>query len=367
MLYNGDRCMKVAVLGSGNGAHAIAFEWAKAGHDIYIYDFEPFSKNIEAINNAGGIKSKGELEGFQKIAYAGHDIFKVLVDAKLIFVTGPAYSTEPFAKICKPYVKTGQTYIICPGSCGGSIAFKNALGLEIRDDSVIISETSTLPYAVRLVGDAEIWVFNRLKGGYSVAALPSKYNKSVYDKLIMVFENIAMADNVLVTTLQNANPVIHPAVSLLNAALIERTKGDFFFYEEGITKSVGRVIEAVDEERIEIGRKFGVNVVRDPEIGVAQGYMVEDSYDTGYSKAPGFKGIKAQSQLNHRYFNEDVGYGLIFLTDLGRYAGVATPCMDALIKLISVVMKRDYKSEKARTMEGLGLSQYSLDELKKVL
>lgn len=66
MLYNGDRCMKVAVLGSGNGAHAIAFEWAKAGHDIYIYDFEPFSKNIEAINNAGGIKSKGELEGFQK-------------------------------------------------------------------------------------------------------------------------------------------------------------------------------------------------------------------------------------------------------------------------------------------------------------
>ena len=42
MLYNGDRCMKVAVLGSGNGAHAIAFEWAKAGHDIYIYDFEPF-------------------------------------------------------------------------------------------------------------------------------------------------------------------------------------------------------------------------------------------------------------------------------------------------------------------------------------
>ena len=95
--------------------------------------------------------------------------------------------------------------------------------------------------------------------------------------------------------------------------------------------------------------------------------MVEDSYDTGYSKAPGFKGIKAQSQLNHRYFNEDVGYGLIFLTDLGRYAGVATPCMDALIKLISVVMKRDYKSEKARTMEGLGLSQYSLDELKKVL
>lgn len=359
--------MKVAILGSGNGAHAIAFEWAKAGHDIYIFDFEQFSKNIDAINNAGGIKSDGELKGFQKITYAGHDIFKVLYDAELIFVAGPAYSTEPFAKTCKPYVKAGQNYVICPGSCGGSIAFKNALGLEITDESVIISETSTLPYAVRLVGDAEISVFNRLKGGFSVAALPSKYNKSIYDILVKVFDNIIMADNVLETTLQNANPVIHPAVSLLNAALIERTNGEFLFYEDGVTKSVGRVIEAVDEERIEIGRKLGVNVVRDPEIGVVQGYMAEATYDIGYSKAPGFKGIKAQSKLDHRYFNEDVGYGLVFLTDLGKYAGVDTSCMDALIKLTSVLMNRDYKMEKARTMEGLGLNQYSLDELKSFL
>ena len=31
--------MKVAILGSGNGALAMAFEWARAGHDIYMYDF----------------------------------------------------------------------------------------------------------------------------------------------------------------------------------------------------------------------------------------------------------------------------------------------------------------------------------------
>ena len=28
--------MKVAVLGSGNGACAVAFEWAKAGYDVFM-------------------------------------------------------------------------------------------------------------------------------------------------------------------------------------------------------------------------------------------------------------------------------------------------------------------------------------------
>jgi hypothetical protein len=40
--------------------------------------------------------------------------------------------------------------------------------------------------------------------------------------------------SVFQTTLQNGNPVIHPAVTLTNAALIERTAGDFRFYEAAL-------------------------------------------------------------------------------------------------------------------------------------
>ena len=359
--------MKVAVLGSGNGAHAVAFEWGKAGHDIYMFDFEQFSKSIAAINNVGGITAEGELEGFQKIVYAGHDISKVVVDADIIFAVGPAYSTEPFGKACKPYVKPGQLYVICPSSCAGSIVFKNALGLDIKDESVIIAETSTLPYAVRIIGDAKIAVYNRLKGGYFIAVLPCKYTQQVVDVLIRVYDKLEIAENILKTTLQNANPVLHPAISLMNVALIERTNGDFLFYEEGVTKAVGRLIKAVDDERIEIGKKLGVTVISDPVLGVKQGYMTEETYDIGYSNAPGFKGIKAQPQLDYRFFNEDAGFGLVFLTDLAKQIGVETTAMDAVLRLVSIVMDRDYKGEKARTMEGLGLAKYSLDELKAIL
>ncbi len=217
---------------------------------------------------------------------------------------------------------------------------------------------------MRLTGPAHITVYNRLKGGYYVAALPSRATQQVFDVVQPVHGEIEMADNVLQTTLQNGNPVIHPAVSLCNVALIERTGGDFLFYEEGVTDGVGRVIEAVDTERLAIADALGVSVLRDPELGIAQGYQAVNNYSTGYSQAPGFKGIKAQSQLDYRYFNEDAGFGLVFLTDLARQIGVDTPNMDAVLRMSSIVTGRDYETERARTMESLGLAGYSVDELR---
>lgn len=359
--------MKVAVLGSGNGGLAVAFEWAKAGNEIYLFDFPEYSKSIDEVNKKGGITSEGELVGFQKIAYAGSDIEFALKNAKLIFIVGPAYSTESFAKECKPYVKKGQIFIICPGSCAGSIVFKNGIGLPLGDESVIVAETGTLPYAVRKVGEAKIAVYNRLKGGVYIAALPSTLNEEIYKVFKPVYETSLMADNVLQTTLQNANPIIHPAITICNAALIERTGGDFYFYEEGVTEGVGRIIEAMDTERIEIGKKLNVHIFTDPELGIIQGYQAVENYNTGYSDAPGFKGIKAQQKLDYRYFNEDAGYGLVFFSSLGKLVGVETPCIDAVIKISSVIMNRDYKCEGKRTMKTLGLDKYSLEELKEII
>lgn len=359
--------MKVAVLGSGNGGCAVAFDWAKAGHEVYLYDFEQFSFNIDAINDKGGISSSGMLEGFQKLSYVGHDLEKTLKGAQLIFIVGPAYSTEPFGKAVKPYLEKGQTFIVCPSSCGGSIVFKNALGLSLDNEDYLIAETSTLPYAVRINGPASINIFLKLKDGVFLAALPSKYTSKVHELIKEVYPALIPANNVLQTTLQNANPVIHPSVTLLNAALIERTKGDFYFYEDGVTTAVGRLMKEVDKERIAIGHRLGFSIIEDPVLGMKQGYMQEATYDKGYSEAMGFKGIGAQSTLDHRYLNEDVGYGLIFMAELGKEIGVETPVMDSVIKLASIIMDRDYRGEKKRTIETLGLNKYNLSDLLEIL
>jgi opine dehydrogenase len=359
--------MKIAVLGSGNGGCAVAFDCAAHGHQVTLFDFEQFPASIQAVQTNGGIHCEGELEGFQPVSYAGHEIETALNGANIIYAVGPAYSTRPFAEACRPHLKKGQTVIVCPSSCGGSIEFKNAADLGLRDEEIVVAETSTLPYAVRLLEPGKIRIFNKLKGGLFLAALPAKNTQLVLDQVRDVYSAMSAAKNILQTSLQNGNPVIHPTITLMNVALIERTQGDFEFYHEGVTPAVGRLIKAVDKERIAIGNKLGVKVIPDPELGVMQGYMVEATYDNGFITSPGFAGVKAQPSLDYRYFNEDVGYGLVFLQKLGEQVGVDTPIMSTVITLVSLLMNRDYVGEARRTMETLGLSKRTVEELDKLL
>jgi len=345
----------------------VAFDWASHDHQVSLFDFDSFPENIGRIKQNGRIYAEGQLEGFARVSYAGHDIGQVINGSDIVFAVGPAYSTKPFAEASKPYLRKGQTIIICPGSCGGSIEFKNGAGLDLRDESVVVAETSTLPYAVRLLEPGRIRVFLKLKGGLLLASVPARNTQSVLGKLKDVYPAMSAATNILQTSLQNCNPVIHPAITLLNAARIERTEGNFMFYEEGVTRAVGRVIKAIDDERMAIGKKLGIDLIPDPQLGCLQGYMKEATYDRGYSEAPGFMGIKAQSSLDYRYFNEDVGYGLVLMYLLGKQIGVDTPHMSAMITIASSLMSRDYLGEAKRTMESLGLAKYSAEELGKLL
>jgi opine dehydrogenase len=355
--------MRVAVLGAGNGGVASAFDFAQHGHEVTLYAPAEFGANTVAVREAGGITASGDLEGFAPIRYAGDDVAEAMAGAELVVLVGPAYATESLAADAAPQLTDRMAVLICPGSCAGAIAFKRAAGLALDDDRVIVGETSTLPYAVRVTEPGVIKVFLKLTTGVYLAGLPRAQTDRLYDLVKDVWPAVEKAESVFQTTLQNGNPIIHPAVTLLNAALLERTGGDFLFYEEGVTEGVGRLIEAVDTERLAIAAALGVNVLSEPAIGAKQGYMLEQNYSTGYSTAPGFLGIGAQPQLDHRYLTEDVGYSLVFLADLAARLDVATPAIDAVITIASVVLARDFRGEGVRTLSTLGLDGMSAGEL----
>ena len=354
--------MKITVLGSGNGGCAVAADCALHGHDVSIFDFPQFSTNIDAIASANGIRITGEVEGFAPISYAGSDIGAATREAELIYVVGPSYAHIPMARSYKEVMKSGQKVIVCPGTNGGALVFKKELGLDYSDDSIVVAETSTLPYACRIQDPGQVHIFLKLKAGLFIASLPASKNAQIFDAFHSVYPGSTLYDNVLQTILQNGNNVIHPAISLLNVARIESPE-DFLFYEQGVTPAGGRLMKAVDDERIAIAEALGVSIMSDPEIGVMQGYMTVDNYDTGYSKAPGFKGIIAQRQIDYRYFTEDVGFGLVLLSDLAKVVDVPTPVMDSIIQIVSVLLEHDYKREAQRTLASFGLNGLSKEEL----
>ena len=358
--------MKISVLGAGAGGTAMAFDCASHGHDVRLFDFPDFPENIATVAKQGGIHAEGDIAGFAEVLSAGHDIDEALQDAELIYVVGPAFSTTPFGEAVAGKLVKGQTVIVSPSSCGGALAFKNAAGLDVADDSIRVAETSTLHYAVRLTEPGRVHVFLKLKAGNLLAALPAGHTDAILQLIADVYPSMEPAKSVMQTSLQNANPIIHPAVTLANAARIEGTGGDFLFYEEGVSDATGRLIEGLDNERIAVGAKMGIEVLPDPVMGMRQGYMLADNYGEAYRKAPGFLGIGAQPQLEHRYLNEDVGYGLVFMSQLGRQLGVETPTMDAIIQVTSVLMARDYAGEALRTPENLGIGGLSAGELGKL-
>ncbi len=341
----------------------MAFDCASHGHEVRLFDFPDFPDNIAGVAKLKGIHADGDISGFAEIAAATHDIDEALSGAELIYVVGPAYSTEPFGKAVAGRLVAGQTVIVSPSSCGGALAFKKAAGLAVDDHSVRVAETSTLHYAVRLTEPAHVRVFLKLKAGNLLAALPGTETGSILEMISDVYPSMEPGKSVMQTSLQNANPIIHPAVTLANAARIESTGGDFLFYEEGVSDSTGRLIEALDQERIAIGAGLGIEILPDPVMGMRQGYMLADDYGAAYRKAPGFRGIGAQPQLDHRYLNEDVGYGLVFMAALGRQIGVPTPNIDAMIQVTSTLMAHDYASEALRTPETLGIGSLSAEAI----
>ena len=108
--------MKITVLGAGAGGTAVAFDCANHGHQVRLFDFEQFPENISAIAEAGGIQAEGDISGFGRIEYSGHDIDQALEGAELIYAVGPAYSTEPFGRAVAGKLQSGQTVIVSPGS-----------------------------------------------------------------------------------------------------------------------------------------------------------------------------------------------------------------------------------------------------------
>jgi opine dehydrogenase len=360
--------MRYGILGSGAGGQSLAYEFATKKMDVLIADLPDFQSQIEAISAKGGITRRtpdGE-ETFQSVKTA-KDVREVTETCDIIFISCTAFGMRAFGKACKPYIREGQIFILTPDTGGGVLEFRNELGLALDDSKIITAGSDTLPYAARVLAPGVIRI-KLFATSLKFAALPAAARPVAEAALKAIWpddEKIVFTDNIMRIVLENTNPVIHPAVTLLNASRIQNTKGEFIFYHEGVTDASADLMEAVDNERLALGAALGMKLLTEPEGSYAAGYIDADkiNYRDGYNKSKNFGITKAPDTLDHRYFNEDVGYGLVFWSSLGDLLGVDTPVIDALTLIISRIMGKDYKSMKLRTVETLGLTADNIHKL----
>jgi opine dehydrogenase len=174
-----------------------------------------------------------------------------------------------------------------------------------------------------------------------------------------VYPGLVQARNVLETGFLCINSVEHPPQAVCNAGWIEFTKGDYLFYHDGTSPSVGRVIDELDRERIAVADAAGIPTKPFVTYFYESGYTSERAAQVGTAYAalqdsePN-RWIKGPKSLDHRYMHEDVGRGLVPWSEMGGALGVGTPTMDALITLASVMNGIDYRTE-GMTLDRIGL------------
>ncbi len=213
-------------------------------------------------------------------------------------------------------------------------------------------------------GTVNIYSYTKRLG---FAALPGKQTAALFALIKPLYPEIQQASSVLETGLSNLNAIFHPEGMIMNAGWIQHTNGNFLFYREGFTDAVGRVTAAVDAERMAVAKALGVPATPFIDIFYQAGLTTKGARESGdisraCRESEPNKTIKSPSSLDHRYIHEDVGYGLVPISALGRLAGVATPTIDALIKLAGLAVGIDYMRD-GLTLERLGLAGKSPSEL----
>ncbi len=350
--------LKVAVVGAGNGAHAIAGHLGMQGFPIRLYN--KFEEEIVHIRRQGGVTVEGVAQGFGPIELTTTDPEPVIAWADVIMVITPAFVHRLLAETCAPYLRDGQIILLNPGRTGGSLEFASVLQAQGLSARVHIAEAQSLIYACRISGPARARIIG-IKERLALAAFPASQTPRVLQTINRLYPQFYAADNVLEIGFDNIGAVFHPGAEILNANAIEAGQAGEFYGD--MTPATVRFLEAVDRERLAVARAFGVEV--DSAFNWLKRSYPTVTGDTLYQRLrsnKAYAGIKSPATLKNRHLIDDIPTGLVPLASLGRLAGVPTPAIRAIIDIGSILLERDFWAE-GRTVEKLGLTGMSVDEI----
>lgn len=359
--------MKITVIGCGNGAFATAADLSARGYEITLYVDPDHEKNFEEIRKDNIINCIGEgPKGPIKIHKITCNITEAMEDYDLIMPVTPSYAQEEIARSLLPFLKDGDKILLSPGSTGGSLVFAKIIHDKNPKLKVKISEVHTLPYTARKVDDKTVDISLMARMMY-FSTFPSCYNQEMYEIVEELYPVIVMVEDVLESSLNNGNATTHPAPVVLNAGKIEYY-GKHYHYKEGITPSVGKVVQLIDDERKNICRAFGYKEVDIKERLAMMGYTpyADTVYDCIQGSTDIFLPLEGPNDLNGRYLAEDAPLSLLAMISVGRVAGVATPLMDSILNLAGALKSEDYWST-GRTLESMGLDDKNVHEMKAFL
>lgn len=389
----------VAVLGGGSVGRTCAADCKLAGNTVRLFDIQPFAeKSLKYLEKTGVtlVGTPKNKYGFSRLGNAKFDMVtddmaKAVDGVKLILVCIPSVAHEAFFEQLAPLLKDGQIVHIIPDNYG-SLRLRKKLRETGSRAKVIIGGWSSAPYGTRIVTEGgvptpEQYLVYRaitLRG----AALPDADSDDLLEstRYLGCFDSITQGDGpvkgktVLDIGFSNVNPVIHVPGTVLGASVMENfgriygghDRFQYSIYSHAFCPSLSEVQVAFYEEETALAEAIGVDLARYPKedffsrasiLGpeyMGEGCIIpfEEQWPTGFTTGP--------FTIQNRYITEDVPVGCHVYHELGKKFGIATPVIDSMITIASVMTGQDFYKTGVK-LEDLGIGHLDKDQLLKYL
>jgi opine dehydrogenase len=347
----------VGIIGAGNSARALAAYLSSRGHSVVMYS-RTLARADDLLSEKA-VRASGMVEGTFPLACVTDDYALVAELASVIFVatTADAY-VDVAGKLGHHLHEDRHRVVLFSSKLCGSQVMTRALD-AIGKGVVPVIETDAL-FACRTQLDGTIRILGLKE--WTLYSCPRRSDTKVYGPtLLTYFPKLEPASSLIQRGLTDFGALAHALIMTANLSKVDRAE-PFLFYYEGLSRSTVPLLERMEDEFRQVAQAYATQLL--PMSALLDRYYgcsTSSLYDA-MTSVGSYRTIAAPVTLEHRFFDEDIGCTLTPLQDLARTAAIATPLVDAVITIASIVRRRDYRAS-GRTLTTLGWQDWDRDRI----
>ncbi len=353
--------MHVTILGAGGIGLGYAALLCGRGHAVTLWS--PSGAAAAAAGRGESLTATGVVTGTFPLA-AALSCAQAVERAEVVIIAVPGYGHRRVIDEIAPHLRVGQIVVISAQLSFSALYLSRRLAE--RAISVPIVTWATTVSNGRRTGALSVDV-SGLRTMIDIACVPAGDVSVGESACIELFgARFQRCADLLAISLSNLNPPVHMANALLNFTRMER--GEHWENYGCITEGVGRLVEALDRERLALAAAFGLQVrtaARHMELSFAvpEGSVHEMAQEINRRRGGNPPG---PNTTDTRYVLEDVPFGLVPMMELGRLAGVPMPLHQAGVELFGTLYGRDFRAEND-LLGDLGLADMSATQLQRLV
>lgn len=340
--------MNITIIGAGNSGLAMAAHLSSEGNKVTLWNRT--EKNISKLMKTHKIKSEGIIKGDITIDLVTTDMKQAVSNSDIILVTTPASSHKDLAMEISKNLDKETLIVLNPGRTFGAFEFLDTFRKNNKKINPCIAETQTIIYTCRRTGEDSVNII-ALKSGVLISTFNPEENKNVISKLPECLkEYFISAKSIIETSIGNVGMILHCTPLLLNSGWTESKSSPYKYYYDGITPSVGALLEKIDAERVLVSEKLGLKVESTKDWLKRTYHVKGNNIYECIQNNEAYKTIDAPTSLSHRYILEDVPCGLVPLESVGKINGLSMKYTSMIIDLASAILNIDFR-ENGRNIE----------------